>query len=89
MVPAQAELVRREKLPHEARDFIRPLEVRQVTSVVDNRDLRTGDPLCEFVGVGGRDHRVRLAPDDQGWCGDTVDRLLRPLSGIGQTNFPV
>ena len=62
--------------------------MREVTSVVDNRDLRSGDPLREFVGVGTRNHRIGLPPNDQGRRGNTVDPPFEALVRDRPDKFP-
>ena len=60
---------------------IEPLDLRNVTAILDDFDAGIGDALGELLGVDRRDQRVILAPDNQGIGLDTVDPLLQALVG--------
>ena len=68
-----------EKLPHETRRLFGLLEMRQMAGSGDQRDTGIGDPLGKILRVVGRDHRVRVAPNDQARRRDPVYTFFQTL----------
>ena len=68
-----------EKLPHETRRLFGLLEMRQMAGSGDQRDAGIGDPLGKILRVVGRDHRVRVAPNDQARRRDSVHTFFQTL----------
>src|SRR5581483_1771641 len=77
-----------QKVAHQPRHRLRPLQVRQVAGAVDQGDPGARDPLREVVGVGRRDEAVLLPPDDQRGGADAVDVLLEPAVGDRPDELP-
>ena len=55
------------------------LEMRQMAGSGDQRDTGIGDPLGKILRVVGRDHRVRVAPNDQARRRDSVHTFFQTL----------
>src|SRR5260370_36141943 len=70
-----------EKPAHHLRHRLGLLEVGQMSGLVDELDPRAGNPPGELLRVDWRDDAIRLAPDDQGRCGNAVSVIPKPAVG--------